>query len=476
MSAGDVLSLAPLLVLGGAAVGVMLAAAFFRSHRLAVVLTLAALALAGAALAVAWPLAPRQITPLLLIDRVALFYTGLMLAAALFTVLFAFGYLEKNPVARREEYYVLLLTATLGAGVLVASNHFVSFFLGLELLSVSLFALVAYPRTPALCIEAGVKYLVLAGTSSAFLLLGMALVYAALGTLEFPRLVAAAAGGAAPGRLPLAGVSLMLVGVGFKLSLVPFHLWAPDVYQGAPAPTAALVATVSKGAVFVLLLRNFGPLLAPPSAALAAVLTVLALVSMFAGNWLALLQQNVKRLLAYSSIAHMGYLLVALLAGGRWAPVAVAVYLTAYFVTMLGAFGVVTVLSTRARDADAPEDYLGLAWRRPWLAGVFALMLLSLAGIPLTAGFVGKFLVLGSGVQARLWLLAAALAVNSAIGLFYYLRLIALLFRPPAGASAPGRPCGRLAGVALTALTLALVWLGVYPAPLLQLIRLLLPD
>ena len=474
MNAGDLLALGPLIALSVAAVTVMLAAAFCRSHRLAVALTLAGLTAAGVAVVCAWPLTPRQVTPLLLIDRPALFYTGLMLAAALFVTLLSHGYLERQPLAQREEYYVLLLTATLGAGVLAASTHFASFFLGLELLSVSLFILVAYARTQPLGIEAGIKYLVLAGTSSAFLLLGMALIYAALGTLDFARLAAAAAGGDAPGLLILAGVSLTLVGIGFKLSLVPFHLWAPDVYQGAPVPVTALVATVSKGAVFALLLRYVGHLPVPQHAALFTIFTVLAIASMFIGNWLALLQPNIKRLLAYSSIAHMGYLLVALLAGGRWAPAAVAVYLTAYFVTTLGAFGVVTVLSSRGRDADAPEDYWGLAWRCPWLAGIFTLMLLSLAGIPLTAGFIGKFFVLAAGMNAQLWVLAIALVLNSAIGLFYYLRLIVLLFRQPAAAPAATPLLPRLAAAALGALTLALLWLGVYPAPLLQLIHLLL--
>lgn len=485
MSAGALVLLAPLLALSGTAVAVLLAAAFHRSHRLALALTLTGLAAAGLALAPAWARAPRQVTALLLVDRTALFYMGLMFAAALCVALFAYGYLERRlggpaagGAARGEEFYVPLLTATLGAGVLAASNHFVSFFLGVELLSVSLFTLIAYPRRPAPCIEAAVKYLVLAGTSSAFLLLGMALVYAALGTLAFPRLLAAAPGGALPGLLPLAGFGLMLVGVGFKLSLVPFHLWAPDVYQGAPAPVTGLVATLSKGAVLALVLRNFGPLLAAPAAPLALLFTVLAIASMFLGNWLALLQDNVKRLLAYSSIAHMGYLLVAVLAGGPLAPAAVAVYLTAYFVTTLGAFGVVTVLSPGTRDAEWPADYAGLAWRRPWLAGVFTAMLLSLAGIPLTAGFVGKFLVLGSGVQARLWLLSAALVVNSAVGLFYYLRLLALLFRAPAAAApAPAPPPdGHLAAATLAGLTLALLGLGIWPAPLLHLLRLLFPG
>ncbi len=487
MRPDDLAALSPLLILAGAAVAVLLAAAVFRSHRLAVALTLAGLAAAFASLSIAWPHAPRPVTTLLAIDHFALFYMGLILAAAFTVVLFSHDYLATTCLPtegvgqtsgpRREEYYVLMLLAVVGSAVLVASVHFASFFLGLELLSVSLYALVAYRREGRLGIEAGVKYLILGGAASAFLLFGMALVYAALGSLDFSGLARGFARGDGEGLLPLAGIGLMVVGIGFKLSLVPFHGWAPDVYQGAPAPVTAFVATVSKGAVFALLLRFFSMLQPPRHGALATVVALVAVASMFAGNWLALLQTNVKRLLAYSSIAHMGYLLVALLASGPWAPTAVTGYLTAYIVTILGAFGVVSVLSTRSRDADGVEDYRGLAWRRPWLAGVFTAMLLSLAGIPLTVGFIGKFYVLAAGVNSDLWLLVVMLAVNSAIGLFYYLRLIAVLYRPPseAAAGAVASLSLPLGSAALLTLTLALIILGVYPAPLITAIQACLP-
>ena len=478
-----VMALSPLLILAGTAIVVLLASAFCRSHRLAVGLTLAGLAAAFAALAVAWPHAPRLVTALLVIDRFALFYMGMIIAATFAVVMFAHDYLETNygpvgadaesPTFRREEFYVLLLLAATGAAVLVASVHFASFFLGLELLSVALYALVAYRRENGLGIEAGVKYLILGGTSSAFLLFGMALVYAALGSLEFAGMAHSMTQGAAGGLLPLAGVALMIVGVGFKLSVVPFHGWAPDVYQGASAPATAFVATVSKGAVFALLLRFFGMLQVPRHGSVATAVALLAVASMFAGNWLALLQSNVKRMLAYSSIAHMGYLLVALLAVGAWAPIAVACYLTAYFVTTLGAFGVVAALSPRSRDADVVEDYRSLAWRRPWTAGVFTAMLLSLAGIPLTIGFIGKFTVLAAGVSSNLWLLVVVLVINSVIGLFYYLRLIAVMYRLPAEGTAVvvASPLPQMSRAALFILTLALVALGAYPAPLIRVIQ-----
>jgi NADH-quinone oxidoreductase subunit N len=233
----------------------------------------------------------------------------------------------------------------------------------------------------------------------------------------------------------------------------------------------AFIATISKGAVFALVLRFFSHTGLRPGSALFTVVTIIAISSMFAGNLLALLQRNVKRLLAYSSISHMGYLLVTLLAAGPLGTGAASFYLAAYFVTTLGAFGVVTILSTRDRDADRLEDYQGLAWRRPWLAGVFTLMLFSLAGIPLTAGFIGIFYVAAAGVGSGLWLLVVALVINSALGLFYYLRVIVALYSR-ADASQPSRePASRLGNAVLAVLAVLLVWLGVYPGPLLAIIQ-----
>jgi NADH-quinone oxidoreductase subunit N len=424
-------------------------------------------------LLVAAPHAPRTVTPLLVIDRYAIFYTGLILVASFAVALLAFSYLERHE-GKPEEFYLLLLLATLGSVVLVSSNHFASFFLGLEILSVSLYPLIAYQRRNLLGIEAGVKYLVLAGVSSAFLLFGMALVYADLGTLLLPEIAAQIAKIAHPGVLLLTGFGLIMVGIGFKLALVPFHLWTPDVYQGAPAPVTAFVATVSKGAMFALLLRYFTQVNFQQNRTLVVIFAVMAVASMLVGNLLALLQDNLKRLLAYSSIAHLGYLLVALLASGPLAMTAVAYYLVAYFVMTLGAFGIVIVLSGRNVEADTLEDYEGLAWRRPWMAALLTATLLSLAGIPLTAGFVGKFYVLAAGAESRLWWLLIIMVATSSIGLFYYLRVVVIMYRLTVSEAdlSPVKPSLSLAGsVALAALTLLLVWLGVYPAPLIRIIQ-----
>ncbi len=475
MNANDAVALLPLIAVAAGSLAVMVAASVRRNHRLAAALAGATLLAALALVVPASRLAPRRVTPLLAIDAYALFYMALVFAASFLVVLLAHGYLDRRP-GRREEFYLFLLLATLGAAVLAAGRHFASFFLGLELLSVSLYAMIAYPPEGGNPLEAGIKYLVLAAASSAFLLFGMALVYARYGTMEFAAVGAAVAlPGGGWDAYRLAGLGLILTGVGFKLGVVPFHMWAPDVYEGAPAPVAAFVATVSKGAIFALLLRYVGDTWAYDSPSAMAVIAVVAVLSMFAGNVLALLQDNVKRILAYSSIAHMGYVLVALLAGAPLAAEAVTFYLAAYFVTTLAAFGIVSVLSGPDRDADRIADFRVLFWRRPCLGGLFSAALLSLAGMPLTAGFLGKFYVLAAAARTRTWLPAVVLVVTSTLGLFYYLRMIVAVYaREPAeaGAAPPAAPALPVAGAAaLAALAALLVWLGVYPAPVLRLIR-----
>jgi NADH-quinone oxidoreductase subunit N len=468
MSALDFTALMPLLILTAAPVAIMLVIAVRRSHILTFTLSIGAVGAALAFIPSAAALAPRQVTMLLIIDAYALFFTGLILLAGLFVLLLSYDYLKRHEESR-EEFYLLLLTALLGSVILAASSHFASFFLGLEVLSVSLYALIAYLRINALCIEAGIKYLILAAFSSAILLFGMALVYARSGTLALSGVaLAMSAAGADPALT--AGTVMIIVGIGFKLAVVPFHMWAPDVYEGAPAPVAGFVATVSKGAVFAFLLRFFMEPGLVGGGVLAVIFTMIAVLSMFAGNLLALFQDNVKRLLAYSSIAHMGYLLVAFLASGPHRVMVAIFYLAAYFVTTLGAFGIVTVLSENGRDADALEDYRGLFHRRPWIAGIFTFVLLSLAGIPLTAGFIGKFFMIAAGVVSSHWLLVASLVITSAMGLFYFLRVIVVLYTPATPSAAdivPIRPLGKITLAVLVALLLGL---GVYPGPVTDLI------
>ena len=470
MNRVDLIALAPLIIVAAASVAAMLVIAFFRNHKYTAIVALVGLALALASLPAVATMTPRSVTSLLIIDQYALFYMGLIFLAAFVVAALSYSYLERHD-GYHAEFHLLLLVATLGTAVLAASTHFASFFLGIEILSVSLYTMAAYLRHSDRGIEAGVKYLILAAVSSAFILFGMALVYAEIGSMEFAQIALRVAATGVRGLLLLAGTILIIVGLGFKLAVVPFHLWTPDVYEGAPAPVTAFIATVSKGAVFALVLRYFSRVDIHAQQPLLVIFTIIAVASMFAGNLLALLQNNVKRILAYSSISHLGYLFVTLLASGPTAVVAAAFYLTAYFVTTLGVFGVVTVLSGRDRDADSLDDYQGLAWRRPWLAGVFTAMLLSLAGIPLTAGFVGKFYVVAAGVDSSLWIPIIALVINSVIGLFYYLRIIVVVYARPVEVIAQG-PARSLSGNAVLAgLTVVLVWLGVYPGPMIDIIK-----
>lgn len=475
MNLTDLIVLSPLLILAVTPVAILVVLAFKRNHLLTAALTLLGLLVSFIAVYAVASAAPLQITPLILIDRFALFFIGLLVLTAAAVALIAFGYLARQ-VEQREEFYVLLLLATLGCAVLAAATHFASFFLGLELLSVSLYAMIAYLRSRERAVEAGIKYLIMAGASSAFLLFGMALVYAGLGTMHFGQLARAAA---QPGvsLWLLSGVGLIVIGAGFKLAVVPFHMWTPDVYEGAPAPVTAFIATASKGAMFALLLRIFGQLNLHGHPSLLFLFALIAIASMLGGNLLALMQNNLKRLLAYSSIAHLGYLLVAFISAGALAVEAATVYLVAYFVTTLAAFGVIAVLSGPQHDRDAIEAYRGLFWHHPWLASILAASLLSLAGIPLTAGFVGKFYILVAGAQATQWELLVLLVISSVIGLFYYLRAIVVMVeRLPEHetghpATTPAGAWSLAAGATLAVLLVLLVFLGVYPAPLIDWVR-----
>jgi NADH-quinone oxidoreductase subunit N len=498
MSQVELFALQPLAILGAASILALLASAFIRTAAASFVVALAGMAAALAAVWFVWPLAPVRVTSFLVLDHFALFTIALIIAATIVTAASSIGSLS----GRRDEhgeYFFLLVLGCLGASVLAASGNFAALFLGLELLSVTLFVLIAYRREHLPGAEAGIKYLILAGVSSAFLLFGMALAYAAVGTMELSEVARLAASGEG-GFVLLSGLALLTVGAGFKLAVVPFHFWTPDIYDGASSPVAGFIATVSKGAMAALLVRFLAPVGISALGAFVWVFPVISAVTMFVGNLLALREDNVKRILAYSSIAHLGYLLIAFISGGTRAVSATAFFLAAYFASTLGAFSSVASLSAVGREADGIEDYRGLASRTPWRAGCLTACLLSLAGLPLTAGFMGKFVLFAAGGASLQWVLIVLLAVNSTISLFYYLKIVSAMYRSqpePRGGSSEGRtprwmaahgapagapaavldagggrnPASFFAGLAVALTTLAVVALGVYPAPLLSLIE-----
>ncbi len=467
MNHRDLMALLPLLITGYAAVALMLVAAFRPKHAVALVLTLAGLAAALVSVSVALPYAPRMVTTLIRVDGYSIYFMGLVLAATILVSLLSASYLHAHE-RRSSAFYILLLLAALGMETLTCSVHFASFFLGIEILSVSLYGLIGYTRDHRPSLEGAIKYLVLAAAASAFLLLGIALVYADSGTMDFRRLAA--------NGLPAVsflGLALIVVAFGFKLAIVPFHMWSPDVYQGAPAPVTALIATGSKGAVFALLLRLVYMWHVEAGPTFVLMISILAIATMLAGNLLALLQTNVKRLLAYSSIAHIGYLLIPLLAGAPLGPASIAFYLASYFAATIAAFGVIAVLSSHRRMGDVEEldEYRGLAGRHPVLALIFTAALLSLTGIPPAAGFIAKFYIFSAAIRADLWALVIVGVVSSGISAFYYLRVIIAMYSAPESdrEALPGPSF--TAAIALGASVAALLALGVYPSPLVHLVE-----
>jgi NADH-quinone oxidoreductase subunit N len=473
------LAMAPLLITSVTIVVVMLAIAWRRNHSQTFLLSCAGLNLALLSILPVLKITPLSVTTLLQVDNFAALYMALILIATLACVTLAHAYLGEGGTGypgNREELYLLILLAAAGGMVLVCAQQLSALFIGLELLSVPVYGLVAYAYFNKRSLEAGIKYMVLSAAGSAFLLFGMALLYADAGTLSFSGIGAALAATGMPSLLAQLGLSMMLVGLAFKLSLVPFHLWTPDVYEGAPAPVAAFLATASKVAVFAVIVRLFHLSPVGSSGVLNTVLSLIAVASIVVGNLLALNQTNLKRLLGYSSIAHFGYLLIALVASKGLAMEAIGVYLVTYVITSLGAFGVITLMSSpyNGRDADALYEYRGLFWRRPYLTAVLTVMMLSLAGIPLTAGFIGKFYIMAAGVESGLWWLVGALVLGSAIGLFYYLRVMVTLYLMEKTLRKHDAPMNweqRTGGVMLLAIAILAFVLGVYPQPLVDLVQ-----
>ncbi len=471
MTVTDLLAISPLITLTTMILVVMMQIAFARNLALTCLVSSVGLILTLANIVwVAFNLDSQMVTPLIVLDPYALLFSGLIVIAAFFICLLSYSY-HANRGEKQDEFLMLLLLSTLGGVTLAHSAHFASFILGLELVGVSLYAMISYPTKGLFSLEAALKYLILSGVSSAFVLFGIALLFAVTGTLSFAQLAEADTEGS--GLFILIGSTMILAGIAFKLSLVPFHMWTPDVYEGAPAPATAFLATASKGGIFAVLLRFFMSFDGYQYETILESLTWVALLSIIFGNLLAVMQNKIKRILAYSSIAHLGYLMVAFIAasvvGGKHLAIEASIFfLIAYFVTTVGAFGVICVMSGKSGDHDNDElrEYEGLFWRRPLLATFFSAMLLSLAGIPLTMGFVGKFYIFAAGVESELWTLLGAVVVGSGIGLFYYLRVIFTMTKQTDAAEEIEIPVA--GGWALGAVSLILLVLGVYPTPVVE--------
>ena len=478
MTSEVVVTLMPYFVLTAGLLVLLLTTAFLRGHLVALIVTLISLLAVLYVTPASIESGPQTLSDLIVIDGVALFFNVLFILAAIVTTVTGYRYLESRSRSY-EEFYILVVTSTLGAMTMAAAEHFASFILGLEILSISLYALIAYPERGRASLEAATKYLILSGVASTTILFGMALVYVSTGSMTFSETLATDSSG----TIYALGQSMILLGLAFKLSLVPFHMWTPDVYEGAPAPITGFVATISKGAVFVLLLRYAIETQWLSNASVTWAICLIAIASMVIGNLLALLQEDIKRLLAYSSIAHVGYLLVALVFvstsdSAGFALESAMFYIAGYFLMTLVAFGVVTVMSTGAdEDAGSLRHYEGLYWHRPMLAAALTIAALSLAGIPLTVGFIAKFYLFAAGVSGALWTLIWALILGSAIGIYYYLRIvISMIKREEDRQVEPSDRLNPVGTVTVVLLGVSIVILGIYPTPLITVVQRLIQS
>jgi len=415
----------------------------------------------------AWGGRGRGFRDMVILDNYALFFHVVICYGAALIVLLSIDYLRRSGV-ESGEYYALVLFSTSGMLLLTSASDLIVVFIAIELMSLSLYVLSGLFKRRRQAGEASMKYFLLGAFASAFLLYGIALLYGATGTTSIDRIAAAAA--AAPhDTLLIAGLGLLLVGFGFKISSAPFHMWVPDVYEGAPTSVTALIATGSKAAVFAVLVRLLLSGVRAVQADWTAVLWVLAALTMTLGNVVAIAQSNLKRMLAYSSIAHVGYMLVGLAAGGAAGAGAVLFYLLAYTFTTAGTFGVITLCVRAGEEAVDVRDYAGLGRRHPVLAFALALLLLSLVGIPPLAGFVGKFYLFGAAVRAGFVWLTVLGVLNSAVAAYYYLRVIVTMYmQEPDGQSASVAP-SFAGGLAVTIAVIGVVLLGLMPAPFVDL-------
>jgi NADH-quinone oxidoreductase subunit N len=406
-------------------------------------------------------------------DQFSVFLHIAVIVAAILAILGSINYLDQENL-QRGEYYALVLFATAGMGILVGANELVTSFVGLEMSSISTYILAGFRRHDVKSNESSLKYFLLGSFATAFYLYGIAMVYGATGTTKIDGIQAYLAAQPSTSSLAILGLGLIFVGLGFKVVAAPFQIYGPDVYEGAPTPVTALLATGPKTATFAIMLRIFVVAFGSSSNLWFWAIFISAVLTMFIGNLAALVQTNVKRMLAYSSIAHAGYILVALAASSAIGVAAVLFYLGAYVLMKVGAFLVVTHLGQQGEKRLEIRDYAGLGNRQPLLAAVFSLFLFSLLGLPATGGFLGKFFAFQAALDIRdprfTWLVVIA-AINSVIGAYYYLRVIIVMyFSAPAKDYTPTSVAPAL-GFALAIAAIGTVYLGVLPARALALAK-----
>lgn len=368
----------------------------------------------------------------------------------------------------RGEFFGLALFAMLGMMVMVSASHFLVLYLGLELLSLSLYSMVALQRDSAVATEAAMKYFVLGALASGMLLYGMSMLYGATGTLNVAEVLAAIQEGAANQTVLVFGLVFVVAGLAFKLGAVPFHMWVPDVYQGAPTAMTLFIASAPKLAAFGFVMRILVDGLQPLFPDWQGMLVILALASMAIGNITAIVQSNIKRMLAYSTISHMGFMLLGFLSGEVNGYSSAMFYVVTYVLTTLGTFGMIMLLSREGFEADNLDDFKGLNQRSPWYAFIMLVLMFSLAGVPPTVGFFAKLSVLQAALDAGFVWLAVAAVIFALVGAFYYLRVVKLMYFDPPATAEPLRPQADVR-LMMSANGLAVLAFGILPQPLMGL-------
>ncbi len=398
------------------------------------------------------------------VDPFALFANWIFLAALGLGILISLVYVKEQRL-QAGEFYGLLIYSTVGLMVMAAARDLIVIFLGLEIMSIAVYALTAMNRRDRKSAEAGLKYFLLGAFSTGFFLYGIALVYGAAGSTHIERIADAVAAGSAHGALLSFGIALLAVGFGFKVSAVPFHMWTPDVYEGAPTPVTAFMAVAVKAGAFVAFLRVFTVAFQGAYETWWAILWWLAVITMIVANLVALVQVSVKRMLAYSGIAHAGYLMVAIVAANETAAAGLLFYLLVYTLMNIGAFGVVLLVSRQSEERQRIEDYAGFGWQQPVLGVFLSIFLLSLAGFPGTGGFMGKIYLLQGAMEADLVYLSVILVLTTVVSYWYYLRVAWFMWmrEAPAEDAHAGISVPLAMRLALVIGVLFVLYLGVFP-------------
>jgi NADH-quinone oxidoreductase subunit N len=432
-------------------------------------ISLAGVAVSFAGLVLLWSVGATPLggTHMVALDGFRFAGLALVLLATAGTILLSLGYLEREGITA-PEYYPLVLFAALGMMFLAGAADLIVFFLGLEVMSVAVYVLTAYDRRSIFSAEAGLKYFLIGAFASAFLLYGIALIWGATGATNYAE-IGQQLRDAPLSLMATAGLALFLIGMAFKVAAVPFHMWAPDAYDGAPTPVTAFMATGVKAAAFLALTRVLFESFPHHTSAWVEAVGLLAVLTMVVGNLVALAQRTLKRMLAYSSVAHAGYLLAALWAGPRDGGMPILTYLTAYIFTTIATFGILAVLGRDGERDVTLETLHGLGRRQPWLAAALSICTLSLMGFPGTFGFIGKWAILAAIVEQHQVFLAVVVVLTTLVSAGYYLPVIMAAWMKPEPDGAPARlPAPPLARAAITVATVVILAFGVWPSPALD--------